>query len=225
MGAVRYLALPLRVGEPGAPSAEGRLLPARLGRAGSQPRPLPASLGRRAGTDERGALARGLDARARSEQGLGRTRVLLNTPVEDLVRGRRPLEPSDLSAIEEALLAADLGVPAVAEAIEVLRAWSGDIAGGGPRSDASRPAGRGAPFPRPPPRAPAFFSAALGGLRGRGQRGRQDDHHRQAGAAVERRGPLGASLRRRYVPRRGRGAARGLGDSCAGRLSPRRRRR
>lgn len=67
----------------------------------------------------------------RIKQGLGRTRVLLNTPVEDLVRGRRPLEPSDLSAIEEALLAADLGVPAVAEAIEVLRAWSGDIAGGG----------------------------------------------------------------------------------------------
>ena len=56
---------------------------------------------------------------------------MLNTPVEDLVRGRRPLEPADLDAIEEALIAADLGPAAAAEAIEVLKARSGEIWEGG----------------------------------------------------------------------------------------------
>ena len=42
-------------------------------------------------------------------KGLEPTRDILNTDVEDLVRGRRPLEPEDLDAIEEALIAADLG--------------------------------------------------------------------------------------------------------------------
>jgi fused signal recognition particle receptor len=63
--------------------------------------------------------------------GLERTRQVLNTPVEDLARGRRPLEPADLDAIEEALLAADLGPAAAAEALEVLRARSGEIRDGG----------------------------------------------------------------------------------------------
>jgi len=70
----------------------------------------------------------------RIKKGLSHTRAVLNTPVEDLVRGRRPLDDADLSAIEEALLAADLGVPAVQDAIEVLRARSGEIAGGGPEA-------------------------------------------------------------------------------------------
>jgi fused signal recognition particle receptor len=52
-------------------------------------------------------------------------------PVEDLVRGRRPLDAADLGALEEALLAADLGLPAVTEAMEVLRVHSGEIASGG----------------------------------------------------------------------------------------------
>ena len=52
--------------------------------------------------------------------GLSRTRRVLNTPLEDLVRGRRPLDPVDLDAVEEALLAADLGVPAVAEAMRAV---------------------------------------------------------------------------------------------------------
>jgi fused signal recognition particle receptor len=60
--------------------------------------------------------------------GLARTREVLNTPVEDLVRGRRPLDPAALEGIEEALLAADLGPGAVAEAMELLRARSGEIA-------------------------------------------------------------------------------------------------
>jgi fused signal recognition particle receptor len=63
--------------------------------------------------------------------GLSRTRDILNTPVEDLVRGRRLLDEQALESVEEALLAADMGVPAVSEAIEVLRARSGEIAGKG----------------------------------------------------------------------------------------------
>jgi fused signal recognition particle receptor len=63
--------------------------------------------------------------------GLLRTREVLTTPLDDLVRGRRPLDESALLAIEEALLAADMGLPAVAEAMEVLRVRSGEIASGG----------------------------------------------------------------------------------------------
>jgi fused signal recognition particle receptor len=63
--------------------------------------------------------------------GLARTRAVLEMPLSDLVRGRRPLEAADLEAVEESLLAADLGLPAVAEAMELLRQHSGAIAGGG----------------------------------------------------------------------------------------------
>ena len=56
---------------------------------------------------------------------------VLNTPVEDVVRGRRLLDGSDLASIEEALIAADLGMPAVADALEVLRERSAEIALGG----------------------------------------------------------------------------------------------
>jgi fused signal recognition particle receptor len=63
--------------------------------------------------------------------GLTRTREALNTPIEDLVRGRRPLDAAALESVEEALLAADLGLPAVEEAMGVLRERSGEIAPGG----------------------------------------------------------------------------------------------
>jgi fused signal recognition particle receptor len=63
--------------------------------------------------------------------GLARTREALNTPIEDLVRGRRPLDAAALESVEEALLAADLGLPAVQEAMGVLREKSGEIASGG----------------------------------------------------------------------------------------------
>ena len=63
--------------------------------------------------------------------GLARTREALNTPIEDLVRGRRPLDAAALESVEEALLAADLGLPAVEEAMGVLRERSGEIASGG----------------------------------------------------------------------------------------------
>ncbi len=67
----------------------------------------------------------------RLRAGLGRTRDVLNMPVEDLVRGRRPLDAGSLGSIEEALLAADMGLPAVEQAMQVLRTLSGRIAGGG----------------------------------------------------------------------------------------------
>jgi fused signal recognition particle receptor len=63
----------------------------------------------------------------RFKKGLSRTRDILNADVGDLLRGRRPLEPADLDAIEEALLAADMGLPAVQEAMEVLRARSREV--------------------------------------------------------------------------------------------------
>ena len=63
--------------------------------------------------------------------GLRRTREVLTTPVEDLLRGRRPLDAAALDSVEEALLAADLGPACVAEAMELLRARSGEIAAGG----------------------------------------------------------------------------------------------
>jgi fused signal recognition particle receptor len=67
----------------------------------------------------------------RFRQGLARTREVLEMDVEDLVRGRRPLAESDLAAIEEALIAADLGLPFVARAVALLKEKSGAIAGGG----------------------------------------------------------------------------------------------
>ena len=63
--------------------------------------------------------------------GLERTRDILNADVEDLVRGRRPLNPEDLDKIEEGLIAADLGLPATRQAMEVLRAKSAQIWTGG----------------------------------------------------------------------------------------------
>jgi fused signal recognition particle receptor len=63
--------------------------------------------------------------------GLSRTREVLTMPLEDLVRGRRPLDGEALESVEEALLAADMGLPAVEEAMEVLAARSGEIASGG----------------------------------------------------------------------------------------------
>jgi fused signal recognition particle receptor len=63
--------------------------------------------------------------------GLQRTRAVLEMPVGDLLRGRRPLEPADLEAVEEALLAADLGMAAVQDAMAALRESSGALARGG----------------------------------------------------------------------------------------------
>src|SRR5262249_44106259 len=108
---------------------EGRLLPRAVHGAGRQRRPGPPSFRGHAAADERGAMtASFLD---KLKKGLARTREVLNTPVEDVVRGRRLLDAADLEAVEEALIAADLGVAAAREAVGVLRERSGEIAGGG----------------------------------------------------------------------------------------------
>lgn len=63
--------------------------------------------------------------------GLARTRELLTTPLEDLARGRRPLDEKALAEVEQALIEADLGPRAAEQALELLRARSGEIARGG----------------------------------------------------------------------------------------------
>lgn len=70
----------------------------------------------------------------RFRNGLERTRDILNADVVDLARGQRPLDPKDLEAIEEALIAADLGMPAVQDAMEALRRRSGQIWTEGPEA-------------------------------------------------------------------------------------------
>ena len=77
---------------------------------------------------ERGAVSPFLD---RVRQGLERTRDILNADVEDLVRGRRPLKPEDLDRMEEHLIAADMGMAATQQTMEVLRARSAEILTGG----------------------------------------------------------------------------------------------
>lgn len=59
-----------------------------------------------------------------------RTRDVLHTPVEDVFRGRVALQPADLEVIEEALLAADLGLPMVERSLELLRERSFQLTGG-----------------------------------------------------------------------------------------------
>jgi fused signal recognition particle receptor len=78
------------------------------------------------------------DLVARPAQDVAR---VLQTPVGDLVRGRRLLDSGDLDAVEESLLTVDFGVAATQDALEVLRARSADIAGGG--TDAMRAVLRG----------------------------------------------------------------------------------
>ena len=70
----------------------------------------------------------------RFRKGLERTRDILNADVMDLARGERPLDPKDLETIEEALIAADLGMPAVQDAMEVLRQRSSQVWTQGPQA-------------------------------------------------------------------------------------------
>ena len=67
----------------------------------------------------------------RFRKGLERTRDILNADVDDLVRGRRPLKPEDLDAMEEALIASDFGMAATHDAMEVLRDRSSQVWTGG----------------------------------------------------------------------------------------------
>jgi fused signal recognition particle receptor len=67
----------------------------------------------------------------RLKQGLAKTRQVLEMPVADVLRGQRPLDPADLQALEQALIAADLGLAATQQALQVLRDRSREIAAGG----------------------------------------------------------------------------------------------
>src|ERR671910_835330 len=67
----------------------------------------------------------------RLKKGLSRTRDILNTDVTDLARGRRPLQPEDLDAIEESLIASDMGLAATQQAMDVLRDKSAAVWTGG----------------------------------------------------------------------------------------------
>ncbi len=91
----------------------------------------------------------------RLRRGLARTREVLETPVGDLVSGRRPLDPTSLEAVEEALLAADLGLPAVQEAVEHLRQGGGGAGLEGARAALKDQIRRALEAPVP---APAFSS-------------------------------------------------------------------
>jgi fused signal recognition particle receptor len=67
----------------------------------------------------------------RLKTGLTRTRDILNADVMDLARGRRPLQPADLDAVEESLIAADMGLAATRQTMEMLREKSAHIWTGG----------------------------------------------------------------------------------------------
>jgi fused signal recognition particle receptor len=67
----------------------------------------------------------------RFKKGLERTRDILNADALDLARGRRPLKPEDLDAIEEALVASDFGIAATQDAMAVLRERSAEVWTGG----------------------------------------------------------------------------------------------
>jgi fused signal recognition particle receptor len=67
----------------------------------------------------------------RLKKGLSRTRDVLSADVTDLARGRRPLQPGDLDAIEESLIAADMGLAATQQAMAVLREKSAQVWTGG----------------------------------------------------------------------------------------------
>ena len=57
----------------------------------------------------------------RLRRGLARTREVLNTPVDDLVQGKRPAPAELLDSLEEGLLAADVGLEMAGRLLEKLR--------------------------------------------------------------------------------------------------------
>ncbi len=153
--------------------------------------------------------------------GLARTREVLETPVEDLARGRRPLEPADLDAIEEALIGRRLRAARGGRG-----AWrccaraAREISRRRRRGDAPRCCARRSCEPWSGRSRGAVLGASLGRVRGRRQRRGQDHDDRQAGRRPGRReGRTALLVRRRHLPRGGRRAARGLGRSARARRS------
>ena len=155
--------------------------------------------------------------------GLVRTREVLNTPIEDLVRGRRPLDEAALDAVEEALLAADMGLPAVDQAMQVLRERSGQIAPGGLEAmrDALRDELRRA-LERPAGATPFSVKPWVVFMVGVNGAGKTTTIGKLA-ATWRDEGRSRAAVRGRHLPRRGGRAARGLGAAGRRRVPPRRR--
>ena len=130
-------------------------------------------------------------------------------------------DPDDDEAwerLEEALIAADVGVRATAELVRRLEARASSA------TSTSALAEEIAALLGEPPTLDVP-SRADGDPRRRRQRHRQDDDDRQARVAARRARPLRPARRRRHVPRRRRGAARDLGAARGRGLRRRRARR
>ena len=156
-----------------------------------------------------------------SAAGSCRTREVLNTPIEDLVRGPAPARRRKRStAVEEALLAADMGLPAVCRRD-----------GGAARAAPARSPRAASPAMREalrdelrralerPAHATPFSSKPwvvfMVGVNGAGK----TTTIGKLAVGLARRGPLGAAVRGRHVPRGRRRAARGVGRSGPARPS------
>ena len=151
--------------------------------------------------------AQGLFGRLRDS--LGKSRRALTDQLA--VAAFDPADDGAWERLEEALIAADVGVPATAELVQRLEARGGRrrpdrAARRGGRRDARR-AGDAERRRAPERRA-----------RRRRQRHRQDDDDRQARVSPARARALGDRRGRRHVSRRRRGAARDLGRPRAGGL-------
>ena len=139
------------------------------------------------------------------------------------MRGRRPLEPDDLDAIEEALLAADFGVPATQDAMEVARApGAREIADGRARRPCApllRERDRASPRParlsvRPFSAQPwVVFVVGVNGV------GKTTTIGKLAARLAGARARTTLLVRRRHLPRRGGRAARDLGRARGRRAS------
>lgn len=95
-------------------------------------------------------MAEPSSVRERLRRGLRRTRDVLNTPVGELVGGRRGLDADAVESIEEALIGADVGLAVTEQLIGVLREAGADSAGGARERLREEVARRLAPGVAPP---------------------------------------------------------------------------
>ena len=143
---------------------------------------------------------------------------LLDMPIADLLRGRRPLERADSSASRRRSWRPTSACPPSRPASGAAQGAPAHRSRGGVQAmrDALR-RDRAAPLSveRPAPRA---VRPAAGRVGGRRQRRRQATTIGKLAAAPQRRGPHDAAVRSRHLPRR-RGRAAGSGPSAPARPS------
>ena len=151
----------------------------------------------------------------RIRESLSRTKQQIVERFDEIVRRAdeperrsRPVDVETLEALEELLISADIGVAATERIIAAVkkrvaerREPARSRQGGDPRACSPR-VDRRSPSPQ----------RADGHADRRRQRHRQDDDGRQAGEPAEEGRAAAAHLRGRHVPRRGRRAARDLGE-------------